>query len=66
MDDDGARHAHFDPRADKRVQLVADEINLRREVPEDEGEDGDPIGLILRDGPEEREHQEEKRKQREQ
>jgi hypothetical protein len=59
-----AAHAHAQAHLGERVELAADEIEARREVPEEEVDDGGAVGVLGGHGPEAREGEQEDREQR--
>ena len=61
-----AGDADLRARLPKRVELRGDEVELRREIAEDEGQDRDAVLVVRGDRTQERDDQEQKRKEREQ
>src|SRR5205814_9714027 len=62
---EAAGHADLQARLAERIELRGDEIETRREIPEDEREDGEPLLLARGDRSEQRDDQEQERKERE-
>ena len=58
-----AGDAHLQARLPERIELRGDEIEARGEVPEDEGQDREPLVLARGHGTEQRNDQEQKRKE---
>ena len=63
---EAAGDADLDARLAQRIELLADEIELRREIAEDEREDGEAVLVVGGDRSEQGDDEEEEREEREQ